>query len=99
MVQIVEYGVLAPGETLAELSVDGLSPTNVTTSATAANTDLDGATRAVTIFAEDKAVRYDIGIGVTAGATSLKLAAGQDRTHAVPKIKGGTWRVSVIDQA
>lgn len=99
MVQIVEYGNLVGDQPLGVASHGGLDVSNVTTSATAANTNLDAATVAVTIVAEDKAVRYDIGVGVTADANSLRLEVGQERSHAVPKHKGGTWRVSVIDQA
>lgn len=101
MAQIVEYRAIAanPNAPLGMVEASGFNLTNVTTSGTAANTDLDAPTRYVTIKAKDKAINYDIGDGVTATTSSFLLDANQERSHAIPQPRNETWRVSIIDNS
>jgi hypothetical protein len=99
MAQIVEYKSVAanPAVDVGMVEASGLAVSNVTTSGTAANTSLADATRFITIKSETKAVRYDIGNGVTATANSLLLEANSERSHGIPPARNNTWRVSIID--
>ena len=97
MAQIVEYQMIAgnPAAPLGLVESAGLALTNVTTSGTAANTNLDGRTRYIEVRATDKNINIDV--GVTADANSLLLSAGTSQGFALPPGRSGTWRVSIID--
>lgn len=93
---IEEYFDLAGS--LAVVDRNGLQLTNVSTSGTAANTNLNNATRFVQVFAEDTDVRVDVGVSVTADANARLVYAGTSYSCALPADKNGaTYRVSIID--
>jgi len=103
IIQLTGLGTAGrPSIPLGVVEGSGLALTNVSTSGTAANTNLADGVVAVTILAPAAgAIQYDIGVGVTAvaGASgSALLPAGGERTHALPAHQTGqTWRVSIID--
>lgn len=99
MAQIVQYQALAanPAAPLGVLEAGGFNLTNVTTSGTAANTNLDASTRYVEIRALTKAINVDIGDGVTADANSFYIPAFGEKGFALPIARNETWRVSIID--
>lgn len=100
MAQIVEYKMAAanPGQPVGLVEAGGLAVTAVSTSGTAANTDLAASTRYVTVKALDKYIGVDIGDGVTADSNSYQLAPGERESFAIPYPRNETWRVSIIDQ-
>jgi hypothetical protein len=75
--------------------VPPVTPTNVTTSGTAANTDLSASTEVVRVYAEDTNERVAIGASATATANSVLVPAGTEIVRSVPKNSG--WRVSIIN--
>jgi hypothetical protein len=75
----------------------GLVVDNVTTSGAAASSAVPDGAKAVIIFAEDTDVRVDVGVSVTAVATSRLLYAGQSMSIAFAIPHDGAYNVSIIN--